>query len=96
VNRRNKLSGSTPLLKACSSKKALEGRLLCVKLLLAHGADPLLADDHNRTPMAYAAKEPEKVALLESYVARTTTGLATEVNDSAAAFINGESDGNGH
>ena len=96
MNRRNTWQDVTPLLAACGSKEALGGRLRCVKLLLDHGADPSLADEYDRTPMAYAAKNPEMVALLESYVTRSTTGLSAEGGDSAAAFIDGESYGNGH
>jgi ankyrin repeat protein len=100
VNRCNTLTGGTPLHITCSSPKALEGRLKCAKLLLDHGADPLLPDSRGMTPMAYAAEEPEMAALLEPFAARANS-LAAGAEEgeegggaaaaATAAITNGES-----
>jgi len=89
VNRCNTLTGGTPLHITCSSPKALEGRLKCAKLLLDHGADPLLPDSRGMTPMEYAAEEPEMAALFEPYAARANA--LTAEGAAAGAITNGES-----
>eukprot|EP00493_Phyllostaurus_siculus_P025182 UN25526 len=46
---------------------AHEGRIGAIEMLIEHGADPNLADDHGVTPLHYACREPP-FAILEDVV----------------------------
>jgi hypothetical protein len=66
VNKKNQLSGGTPLHITCSSPKPMDGRIACAKLLLSHGADPTLKDDRGMSALDCAAQEPELLQVLQS------------------------------
>ncbi|GMH50624.1 hypothetical protein TrRE_jg180, partial [Triparma retinervis] len=63
LNTKNKIGGSTPLHAAANSKKDLEGRIQCVKLLLSHGAIPSVPDAYGSLPYSYATSPDMRVML---------------------------------
>jgi len=67
VNKKNDLSGGTPLHITCSSPKPIEGRIGCAKLLLENGADPAALDDRGMSCFEYSAQQPELLEVLNAF-----------------------------
>jgi hypothetical protein len=57
LNRKNNISGATPLHCAANSNKPIKGRLEAAQALLAAGADPNVADSYGVPPVDYTDDE---------------------------------------
>uniref|UniRef100_A0A7S2CCF6 Uncharacterized protein n=1 Tax=Octactis speculum TaxID=3111310 RepID=A0A7S2CCF6_9STRA len=68
LNRKNDLSGGTPLHIAASSPKPIKGRLLCAQALIEAGADVNVIDGRGMTPLATAERAAQEDASNEPMV----------------------------